>query len=71
MGIDLKFHGGDARREGADGDVAGAHDAQIGEEIQHGINHPLGARQGRQGTHHRRRRLGLLVVIAASFRSQW
>ena len=81
LGIDLKFHGVDARREGADGDVAGAHDAQIGgrdgEQIQHGIDHPLGARQGHQGTHRRRRRrrrrrrLGLLVVVAASFRSQW
>ena len=41
-----------------------------GEQIQHGIDHPLGARQGRQGTH-RRRRLGLLVIVAASFRSQY
>ena len=74
LGIDLKFHGVDARREGADGNVAGAHDAQIGgrdgEQIQHGIDHPLGARQGRQGTHRHRRRC-FLDLVAASFRSQW
>ena len=44
LGIDLKFHGVDARREGAYGDVADAHDPQIGgrdgEQIQHGIYHP-------------------------------
>ena len=65
--IDFKFHGGEARREGADGDVAGAHDAQIGG--RDGEQIPLGARQGRQGAHRRRRRVFLLV--AASFRSQW
>ena len=48
LGIDLKFHGVDARREGADGDVASAPDAQIGEQIQHGIYHPLGARRRRR-----------------------
>ena len=73
LGVELKFHGIDARREGADGDVAGAHDAPIGgwdgEQIQHGIDHPVGARQGRQGTHRRRRRV--LLFVAASFRSQW
>ena len=75
FGIDLKFHGIDGRREGADGDVVGAHDSQIGgrdgEQIQHGIDHPLGARQGRQGTHRRRRRRCVLLLVAASFRSQW
>ena len=50
LGIDLKFHGIDVCREGADGEVAGAHDAQMGgwngEQIQHGIDNPHGTRQG-------------------------